>query len=79
MLQFLSLKRFVPEPVITSLPVDATEPATEAATEAADAPVAMPRECGWFDSSFELRLGLVVQELPGFGPAWQVASPAPMH
>lgn len=75
MLQFLSLKRFVPEPVVTSLPVDALEPAAAAA----DTPESIRRECGWFDSSFELRLGLVVQELPGFGAAWQMAGPAPMH
>lgn len=75
MLQFLSLKRFVPRHVITTLPVDTAEPAVVGA----DTPESIPCECGWFGSSFDLRLGLMVQELSGSGPAWQMAGPSPMQ
>lgn len=75
MLQFLSPKRFVPQPVLTTLPVDTTA----SATGCADTPESIPCECGWFDSSFDLRLGLMVQEVSCSGPAWQMASPSPVQ
>jgi len=75
MLQFLSLKRFVPQPAITTLPVDTTQ----TAAVGADTLESIPCECGWFGSSFDLRLGLMVQELSGAGPAWQIAGPSPMQ
>lgn len=60
MLQFLSLKRFVPVPVIATLANEPPE-TTDAVT---DAPESMACGCGWFGSSFDLKLGLLVQELP---------------
>ena len=72
MLQFLSLKRNLPEPVI-ALPAPEIDPAV------ADVDSTPARACGWFDSSFDLRLGLMVQELPGSGPVWQLAVPPQMQ
>lgn len=74
MLQFLSLKRYFPEALIASS-------AIEIDTAVADADIAPTpeRACGWFDSSFDLRLGLMVQELPVCAPTWQLAGPSPMH
>lgn len=60
MLHFFNVKHFARESALVTAPHLAAE------ADIVDADIAPPNECecGWFNSSFDLRLGLMVQELP---------------
>lgn len=68
MLHFLSSKRFVPEPGADTL-LQFMDELTHASGNSSE-PSAC--ECGWFDSSIDLKLGLDVQELSGQALARQI-------
>ena len=70
MLHFFSVKHFAPESVL----VIASPLGTGSEVVDIDTSSPCEHECGWFNSSFDLRLGLVVQELPGLA-----LLPAPAH
>lgn len=68
MLHFFKVRHFVPE---LSVAVLQAQPADAAMVDLAPP---WEHECGWFNSSFDLRFGLVVQELPCLA-----LLPAPLH
>jgi hypothetical protein len=70
MLHFFSVKHFAPESALAVAP----PPRLESDIVDADMAARNECECGWFNSSFDLRFGLVVQELPCLA-----LLPAPRH
>ncbi|MBT9456343.1 MAG: hypothetical protein IV097_06955 [Burkholderiaceae bacterium] len=71
MLQFLSAKRHAAEPAVVALATKPVEP-TQTAVQAA-IPV-VEHHYAWFDSSRELKAGLLVQELPFSREDWLALS-----
>lgn len=67
MLQFLHTKRHAAEPVIAAL-ADKPNEAAQAAVPVVE------RHYAWFDSSRELKAGLLVQELPFSREDWLALS-----
>ena len=72
MLHLFSPRHIAPAHIANDMLETAAQP--EPASAAVPAPC--PRECGWFDSSLELRLGLLVQELPHSDLVWRFGGPA---